>query len=390
MRRFLPLLFLLPLLAAASPARGDGCAAPCYVGASLTPPGSRLLAVRPNGEWGPLLAYDTATGTQLFALPAGVASADGRSYFTARTRRGETALARYDLKRGKNDRVGSVRGRWFAAAVSHSGHWLVLARGRPRRTGIAVVDTRRGDVVHVLTLKGNFEVETISADGERLFLIQYLRRGYQLRLYDLSRERLRADSLRRKGDDRVMVGSAWGSVASPDGRWLLTLYLNTTKNVAFIHRLDLERSRPLCIFLPSDRGTPGTLAKYTLVLARDGRTAYAANPALGVVAEVDLLKGRVVRTAGFTPSRAQPVTGPGATAPTGSATISNDGRTLYFSGGRSLWAYDTVSGRVRGPYRTRGPVIGLGFGPEGKRVYVVRADRQMLAFDAASGRLVTG
>jgi hypothetical protein len=177
-----------------------------------------------------------------------------------------------------------------------------------------------------------------------------------------------------------MAGLAWSGVGSPDGRWLLTLYLNTGRNLAFVHALDLVRSSPLCIFLPSGRFE--AMKRYGLTLSPNGSRLYATNAAIGAVAEIDLGTRKVVRTTRFpaTPRAAGP------TALTG--TISRNGRTLYFSPGRDLWAYDAAYGVVRGPYRTGGPIAGFGFGAGDRRVHALRADGRLISFDAATGARV--
>jgi hypothetical protein len=216
-------------------------------------------------------------------------------------------------------------------------------------------------------------------------LIEHLRRDgaprYLVRLYDIGSRRLHSEPL-RGGQDRVMAGYAWSGVASPDGRWLLTLYLNTLRSNAFIHALDLKKGIPRCIDLPSGRGAFGLLKRYSLTLSPDGRKLFAANPALGAVAEIDLGTRRVVRTSRFAADRAHP----GRRAATLSGTISGNGRTLYFSGGRALWAYDAAYGRVRGPYPAGAPILGFGYGKNERRVHALVAGGRMLTFDAATGR----
>jgi hypothetical protein len=218
------------LAAGASPAltRADGCPLPCS-GQSASPPDAKLLFVQAEGAGGPLVAYDTTTGRRRFALPPGRASANGSRYFTAATRRGDTLLSEFSVATGASIRGQWVRGRWALAGVSPSGRWLALARRGASRTRLQIVDADRGGVAHLLDLAGNFEVETVSADGKRLFLIEHLSSSgaprYLVRLYDLSRETLVANPLRAKGEDKVMAGLAWSGIASPNGRWLLTLYL---------------------------------------------------------------------------------------------------------------------------------------------------------------------
>jgi hypothetical protein len=124
-----------------------------------------------------------------------------------------------------------------------------------------------------------------------------------------------------------------------------------------------------------------------LTLVPGGGRLLAANPALGVVAEVDLAAHRVVKRARFTPA-----TGGEAAARRGRASllaaVSRNGRTLYFSNGRLLWAYDAAYAVVRGPYATGGEIVGLGYGAGDRRFHVVRKDGTMLSFVAATGQRV--
>ncbi len=361
-------------------ARPNGCPAPCS-GQVSSSSADRLLFVQPAGVPGPVVAYDTRTGTRRFALPSGITSSDGRVHLSAKPGGVGTVIARHAVASGALEGSWMLRGRWQLAAVSPTGAWTAVARRSLAHTSVRMVD-RAGRVGHVLELDGDFEVETISRDGKRLFLIEHLRGNdeprYRVRLFDISSQRLTSKPLRGKGEPSVMAGLAWSGIGSPDGRWLLTLYLNTGRNLAFVHALDLERSLPSCIFLPS-KSSVDALKRYSLTLSPDGRRLFATNPALGVVAEIDLQRRSVVRTARFAggpvPSR---VSLPG--------TVSRSGRTLYFSGGRDLWAYDAAYGVVRGPYRTDGRIVGFGFGANDRRVYALRTDGKLLSFDAATGR----
>jgi hypothetical protein len=392
MKRLLPipLLAVLMLLPAQS-AGGNGCPLPCS-GQVASPEDARLLYVQPEGERGPVAAYDTRDGKLRFRLPAGFSSADGRWHFSAhRWGRAGTTVNAFGVSTGTVWQTFALPGRWRLAGVSPQGRWLVLSnrRFKPLRTETAILDASRGLIVHRFTLRGDFEVETVSPDGRRLFLIEHLRRNgaprYLVRLYDIGSRRLHSEPL-RGGQDRVMAGYAWSGVASPNGRWLLTLYLNTLRSNAFIHALDLKKGIPRCIDLPSGRGAFDLLKRYSLTLSPNGRKLFAANPALGAVAEIDLGTRRVVRKSRFVADRAE-----GARrAATLSGTISGNGRTLYFSGGRALWAYDAAYGRVRGPYPAGAPILGFGYGKNERRVHALVAGGRMLTFDAATGRRLGG
>jgi hypothetical protein len=381
----LVLLAAVLLLAAATPstARSNGCPAPCS-GQVSSPPGTQLLYVQPEGVGGQVDAYDPRSGRRVFTLPPGVTSADGFWHVAAAMGRIGTVVSRYLVAAGSLEGSILVDGRWRLQGVSTDGRFAALVGHARGRTLVAVADLFRNRVAHRLRLQGEFEVETVSLDGKRLFLIEHLRTTgaprYLVRLFDLSRGRLASKPLRGAGEPSVMAGLAWSGVGSPDGRWLLTLYLNTGRNLAFVHALDLVRSSPLCIFLPSGRFD--AMKRYGLTLSPDGSRLYATNAAIGAVAEIDLGTRKVVRTTRFpaTPRAAGP------TALTG--TISRNGRTLYFSPGRDLWAYDTAYGVVRGPYRTGGPIAGFGFGAGDRRVHALRADGRLISFDAPTGRRV--
>jgi hypothetical protein len=380
----LALLLLLVLVPAPSAALADGCPLPCS-GQSSSPPGSKLLYVQSDGSRGLLVAYNTASRQAVFALPPGMASADGRTYFSAFSAGTTTVLKRWHVATAQQRGEWELPGRWTLQGVSPTGRWAALARRAGQNTGLLVFDARSGERVHVMRLRGNYEVETISRDGKRLFLIEHFGgRQYNVRQYDLSRERLVANPLRAEGV-KIMAGYAWSGVASPNGRWLLTLYLSTPGKLAFVHSLDLERSRPACIGLPSGRGGAFEhLKRYSLTLSPDSRTLYAANPALGVVAELDLTRSEVKRVARF--EKSAPVAG---AHPATLSTISRNGRTMYFSAGRDLWAYDAAYGVVRGPYETGGKVVGVGYGAGDDRVFAVRKDGHMVAFRAANGERVS-
>ena len=385
MRRLIPLLALL--LAPVAPAAlgpANGCPTPCS-GQVSSPEGTKLVYVQPAGVGGPVHAYDTA-GHRVLTLPAGITSANGRSHVTSYLGRIATVVSRLRVADASVASSMLVDGRWQLAGVAPSGRFAALSRQARHRseTDVAVLDLARGRVAHRLDLDGDFEVETVSNDGKRLFLIEHVegsKTQYLVRLFDLSRNRLATKPLRGKGEPSVMAGYAWSGVGSPDGRWLLTLYLNSARKLAFVHALDLVTSSPTCIFLPG-RGRFESLKGYSLTLSPDGRTLYAANTSLGVLSEIDLAARKVVRTARF-PRGGKPVSGP-----TLAGTISRTGRMLYFSGGRDLWAYDTAYDVVRGPYRTEGRLSGFGFGAGDRRVHALRVDGRMLAFDAATGKRV--
>ena len=376
MRPRSPLLVLsAALLGLGAPSAAEACqcgGSPPATSEPTSATGSEILAVRPTGPRGPLVAYDLQSGHVRFGLPAGVASADGGRYVVATRRERSTTLWSYDLRRGRGLGGRATAGHWNLGALSGNGRWVGLVRPARRATDVRLLDLARRSA-RSFTLRGWFDIDAVANDGRRVFLIQYVEGGYLVRLYDLDRRRLAARVLTEGGEP--MAGIAWGAVASHDGRRLMTLYLRAG-DAAEVHTLDLARGTAVCIDLP--RGKAPALRAYTLALAPDGRTLYAANPALGVVATVDLPSLRVVRVVRF---RASSVADPGSRA----AAVSHDGRTVYFAVGRSIYAYDAAYRRVRGRYDAGASVAGLAFGAGDRTLVVVRRDGRSFRLDAPTG-----
>jgi hypothetical protein len=355
------LLLAVLLVVPASSAQADGCPPSQCGTTSSALPGSRHLYLRANSH---LIVYDIVSGTTGVTLPRGIASADGRTYVSASSpRSGPTTVRRYALPSGKPLGSARVAGRLVAQAVSNDGRRVVLAgAGARRSTRLVVLDGLRP--VRSVSLRGAYEVETLSPDGMRLFLIHWRNNGYDLQLYDFTRRRLLATpTFEPNGETEKMVGQAWTGVATRNGRWLLTLYLEGDGS-SFVHALDLRRGIGHCVDLPVT-GMSLANGASALVLSPDESRLYVANPLLGYVSTIDLRRPRVVRTTRFrTPLRM--TTFSFGIGPNGAS--SRDGRTIAFSGSKLVWRYDTASNRLRGPFRTGAPVTGVAFAPDGRVV----------------------
>ena len=348
MRRLLPLLVLVSLAAACGGTVDDA------TDEGSPTPGVPFLALQ-SGATGPVTAYDSRTLGRRFQLPAGVTSADKEAHFVLRGRE----LRRYDPVTGVRLKTFQVPHGWRLAAVSATARWVALVRGK---TQVLVLDGATGQVTDNLRLHGDFLVETIADDGAFLFLQQTFVDGrYAVRGYDLAAGQLLPGSLATKGETVLMQGVAGGTVASPDGRWLLTLYVDTKRDAAFVHALNLFERFPLCIDMPPCDGcTIAELRRWSLTLAPDGRTLYAANPAIGRVAEVHLPTARVIYEARF------PRAPGGATH----SAISPDGSRLLFTNGARLWSYDTHRGYAETLRADAGAVADLTVSRDGARLFV--------------------
>jgi hypothetical protein len=326
------------------------------------------LNVRPAGARGPLVQYDLTTGSKRVALPAGMLSPDG---------------LRFAFVRGRKLNFYSVPGRGVSfdapaplrssvEAVSPEARYVVLRTGAQVR----LIDGLRGSTLRKATLPRGFTVDALSPNGRWLYLIQHKDgQQYAVRRLDLRTGALAPNALVQKGEQEQMAGTPAGAIQSPDASWQLTLYVNTAKRMSFVHALALGQSYTVCLDLPG-QGSAAQLRNYSLALSPDGKDVYAANPALGVVADLSLESFRST-VKHFPPT--------GSAAPSASADVSPNGRMLAFSAGSRIWLLDVPAGVVRGPYSAGGAVIGLGFADE-RKLFAARINRPLAAFDAATGK----
>jgi hypothetical protein len=344
----------------------SACGSTVRESAAPPPPAqSSVVLARPAGTSGPLAAYDGHSFGRRFELPSGVLAANGSSFFALRGGR----LVRYDPSTGTATRSYAVGSDWRLAAVSSTGRWLALSRGQ---TQIRVLDARSGRTTHRLTLRGDFLVETIARDGSFLFLQQTFADGrYAVRGYDLRAGTLLQGSLATKGETVLMAGVATGTVASPDGRWLLTVYVDTAKGKAFVHALNLVDRLPLCIDLPPCADCDAeTLGRWGIALSPDGRSLFAANPTLGRTAEIHLPSARVIHESRF---RARPGDGPTRAA------VAPDGSKVLFTNGRDAWTYDTHRGFAQSLPVAAARIDDLGISADGRRAWFARPGKAALA-----------
>jgi hypothetical protein len=370
MRRLLPLILLVVILAP-STALADGCPPSSCGSTSSAIPGSSIVLVRPNGQFGPLQAYDVRTGQRRFALPPGVLSADGRTFVAAvAPKANRTTVVRYDARSGKLLRGWSLRARWSAAALSADGRHYALAHYW--RRGIALRIGRSTSA-----LRGTYDVEALSPDGRKVFLVHWKRNGYDLQQLDLATNKLTPTRLDEP--DEKMTGQATTAVATRDGHWLLTLYSKSDRH-SFVHALDLRTGLAHCIDLPLV-GDIFTIGSTALTLSPDESKLYLASPYIGRVATIDLATLDVTdvrRFRGPSTYEVNTIIGP-------SAAVTPNGRMLAFSAGKLVWLYDAAFGVVRKATSVRSAVTGLGFDPDGRRLLVLQRLGEPVFLDAATG-----
>jgi hypothetical protein len=258
-----------------------------------------------------LVAITTAVITGLTAIQAPAAPGDGLPILgigDSRTGVTDGAGARYvTFSAGRNSvlaRISMDDGRIEASrtlpsrltmpvvgydgstsGISADGETLVLIRPRvsfPQgQTRLAVFDTERLRPERSITLRRDFSFDAISPDGRLLYLIHYLSprdlTRYEVRAFDLDAERLLPGPIVDPSEpDEDMRGMPVTREMSPDGRWAYTLY-DGIGHEPFIHALDTEGRRAVCIDLPQLEGSPLQPGRIRLDVGSGGRELTVVN-----------------------------------------------------------------------------------------------------------------
>lgn len=255
-------------------------------------------------------------------LPSGVdaapVSAPGGSveYLTRRAERGRHATLVVARERGSERLIRRLRlpGAFSVPAVAYDasagglsadGRTLVLISPRwsfPRTgTTLAVLDAKRLRLRRFLRLRGDFSFDAISPHGALVYLIQYLSRRnpnrYAVRAYDLRRRRLLPEPVVDPREaSEPMNGLPVTRASSSDGRWAYTLYDGAEH--PFIHALDTERRRAVCVDLLSLAGRRGGLWGLRLEVDPAAGTPLTVESGSRVLASVDTRTWRVTEPGG--------------------------------------------------------------------------------------------
>jgi hypothetical protein len=257
---------------------------------------TRLIALLATALAAPLVAPSPVSGDGL-PLPVdateaqGVTSPAGDFHYTTVSAGSGTVALRIATGSGEVDRIERLDGEYgvplvaydgTASGISAGGERLVLIRPRtsfPRRTTeFAVLDAERLRVIEELTLRDDFSFDAISPDGRLMYLIRYLDprdpTAYEVRAYDLERERLLREPIVDEDEAPVTMGGFPQTRAmSPDQRWAYTLYASNDRGrVPFIHALDTETGNAACIDLDPGLVNPQRLWRMDLVPSADGST----------------------------------------------------------------------------------------------------------------------
>lgn len=238
-RRHAPLLIVLAalLVAPAAAAAGGGVPTKGVVGSGITQVGNGIA--------------DSAGAFRYTAVPAGAGTTVGKIEI-------ETGRVEQFTFVDRQLVIPAVAYDGSAGGLSADGETLVLATPAyrfPQRTSdFTVLDTDNLRVRERLSLDGTYTYDALSPDGRSLYLIEYTSRRdlsqYLVREYDLRRDRFHPEPIIDPNESaEEMYGTPVTRTTSPDGRWEYTLY--DGQEHPFIHALDTERGKAVCIDLES-------------------------------------------------------------------------------------------------------------------------------------------
>jgi DNA-binding beta-propeller fold protein YncE len=369
---------------------------------SLSAPAARPL---PNEE----ITLSTDRGLSVIAqsgatvreLPRGVAASDWSAFYAVEP--GPTTLVRVlDPMTGAERRSIKVKGNYDLASayrvapvgLSRSG--LVLALEAPPsagRSAFAVVDTRT-DTVKTFSVAGDMTVDVVSDDATSVYLVEHLRDNrYNVRLYDLAVGKLAETPIvdlkqvEVSTPDNVakglMAGVYHASVAGRLNAWYFSFYFNPGRN-PFVHALNVTARYATCILdVPTGSG-PTATGFWTLALAPNARTLYAANAVQGVVTTYDAesLERRATREL----KRAVTATTASIDA-TSAAAVSPEGYRLYVVAEAGVVVVDTATLGMKAHLVPDRAVRSIALTADGQRLYALSMDgTKVWALDAMSGQ----
>ena len=226
-----------------------------------------------------------------------------------------------------------------------------------QRSTLLIVSPTGQKVIALPTTAWDFD----ALAGSNLYLLRYLRNGYQVRRYDLRTSTLIARPLKDPHESALIWGTPWARLSSGDGRYLFTLYVGPNGGT-MVHELDLRNSTARCVDLPGT-GNFNAATSYAMELSHDGRTLWAASPGYGRVAAIDVRRAKVKLAFRFR-------RGTYTEAPTASVSaLSPDESQLAVAVGSELWFVSTTHRTVvkAKPHAQ----LALGFSTDGSKLWAV-------------------
>jgi WD40 repeat protein len=362
-------LALISLLAVAAAlpgaAPGAGCS-PLDCAASGVSVGNGYLAARPAGAHGVAQIVDLRSGEVKWSLPQGMLN--GRTLVEQPE---SQKLVWHDAITGKPTGAATIKapGPFSLVGLSQDGSRAVLVNISKQESTFAVV-SQSGEQTLTLPTKG-WGFDALS--GNKLYLLKYLSNGYEIRLYDLATGELAAKPLKDPKASSTIWGLAWERVASPDGRYLFTLYVGGNGG-AMVPQLDLKTSAARCIDLPGTGDFTSTTT-WAMEVSPNGKTLWTVNPSYGRVVGIDVAQKKVRVAFRFKKSALYdngPVASISAISPDGS-------RIAVGTAGQIFYVSTAKRAVVKGVPRR---AVALGYAPDGQTLWAVDKSEQVFALPA--------
>jgi WD40 repeat protein len=365
MKRLALIAFLVLAAALPGAAPGAGCS-PLDCAASGVSVGNGYLAARPGGAHGVAQIVDLRTGELKWRLPQGMLN--GRTLVEQPE---SQQLVWHDAITGKETGTATIKaaGPFSLVGLSQDGGRAVLVNVSKQESTFAVV-SQAGE--ETFTLPGKqWGFDALS--GTKLYLLKYLNSGYEIRLYDLASNQLADRPLKDPKASSTIWGMAWERVASPDGRYLFTLYVGGNGG-AMVHQLDLKTSAARCIDLPGT-GDFNSTTTWAMELSPNGKTLWAVNPSYGRVVGIDVATKKVRVAFRFKKTALYdngPTSSISAISPDGSRiAIGTAGKIFYVSMARHV----VVPGVPR-------RAVAFGYSPDGTTLWAVDKSERVIALRA--------
>ena len=342
-----------------------------------------------------LTIVDGASGARERDLPPGIMSPDWSTLYVAEQSGERTIVRALDVGSGRALREITLDGAYslplitpdsVMGGLSPDGRWLALtARAGSGKTQFILLDTAFQQQPRQASLDGYFLFDGLNNSGTSLFLTESLgddpTAKYQVRRYDLASGALDPNVIVDKLEGtKIMSGVRQTALASANGDWLYSLYLNPAHG-PFIHALPINDTvnvgLAFCIDLPANgKQDPAKQSRWSLIMSADRHTLYAVNGALGLVVQYSVSDGvpQVVRTGTLFDTPAS-VGAAALAAPAGSSAsaLAPDGKTLFTFGEHGLLVIDTNDLKLRGRYLADWTLDGVAISPDGARLYAASA-----------------
>jgi hypothetical protein len=399
---------LLSACGVADRSASQSAAVPTPRAAASTPGDLLFISAGFKGDAERLRIIDSVSGASERDLPPGVTSPDWSTLYVAEQSNGKTALRALDLATGQTVRTITLDGAYslpkitpdsVMGGLSPNGRWLALTAAADRQhTQFVVLDTAFNQPPKLVALDGYFVFDGLNNSGSSLFLTQSLgddpAAKYLVRRYDLTQGLLDPKVIVEKGEeDEPMTGVRQTAVASKQGDWLYSLYLDASHG-PFIHALPINDPQfAFCIDLPTDsKEDLAKQSRWSLLISSDARTLLAVNGALGIVSEYDLSNGvpNMLRTKSLfdAPGAASAAEARSASGSSSVAALAPDGKTLYALGQRGLLAIDRQALTLRGLFLPDWALDGIAVSPDSARLYAASlAQGKIVRIDPAAGTI---